>query len=427
MENRQLSGACLIGQSGGPSSVINASVYGIIQAARADEHITRILAAHHGVKGILDDDIFDLDKEDEEQIELLPTTPASALGTCRVKLKKFEDDDSDYIKVLEVFKKYDVRYFFLIGGNDSMDTCSKLNDYMQQVGYDCVIMGVAKTIDNDLYGTDHTPGYGSAAKYVASTFMEVYQDANVYDTPMVVIVEVMGRNAGWLTAASTLASSVGGLGPDLVYLPEVPFDMDTFMNDVKRVYQQKNHVLVAISEGVKDENGIYISEYGDLGNPDKRMDAFGHTQMGGLALKLVGVIKTYLNVKTRDIELSLLQRCSEGYASNTDIEEAKYLGSEAVRYAREGENGKMVGFRRVSDDPYEIVSELLPLDRVANFEQKIPLEWIKKDRTGLTEEFARYALPLIQGEPPVKKVNGLPKFAHLKMIKAEAEKQERTL
>ena len=256
---KQLVGACIFGQSGGPTSVINASASGVFQEALKQECITNVYGAAHGIKGILEEKFYDMSKESQYELDLLKTTPSSALGSVRYKLKDAAEDETDYIRLLEVFKKYNIRYFFYNGGNDSMDTCNKISKYMQKVGYECRVMGVPKTIDNDLFGTDHCPGYGSAAKYIATSTMEVYHDARVYDTGMITILEVMGRNAGWLTAATALASYKGH-GPDLIYLPELPFSMDKFLEETNAIYKKQGKVIVAVSEGAKDENGKYIAE-----------------------------------------------------------------------------------------------------------------------------------------------------------------------
>ncbi len=415
IDNKTLKGACLVGQSGGPSSVINASLYGVVKAALQNESITAVYGATHGIKGILQDKLIDFSKEDEEEINLLSTTPSSALGSCRYKLSNFDEDDSDYVKILNVFRKYDIRYFFYIGGNDSMDTCDKLSRYFESVNYECRVMGVPKTIDNDVYGTDHCPGFGSAAKYVASTLMEIYQDATVYDSPQVVIVEIMGRNAGWLTAAASLASHFGE-GPDFVCLPEVPFDLDDFVNQIEQRVKYDKNVLIAVSEGVRDKNGKYISDYAPAKDST---DAFGHVQMGGLGALLKAMVKERINVKTRSIELSLLQRCAAHIASETDRNEAINVGKSAVEEALKGNSGYMVGIKRISNEPYETQIELVPLEKAANFEKKIPLSWIREDGYGVTNEFIEYAAPLIIGETDTVYQNGLPRFANLKKVIVE--------
>ncbi len=407
-------GACIVGQSGGPTSVINASLYGVIKTALESPKITRVLGAEHGIRGVLDDRLIDLDCQDSQELALLPTTPSSALGSVRYKIADPDTDETDFRRILEIFQKYNVRYFFYIGGNDSMDTCSKINRYMNRVGYDCCVMGVPKTIDNDLFGTDHCPGYGSAAKYIATTLMEVSLDASVYDTGMITTVEIMGRNAGWLTAASALASA-RGLGPDLIYLPERPLSVEQLFADVQRVYDKKQKVLIAVSEGVKDPDGRYLSEYGTDG---QETDAFGHTQMGGLAAVLTAMLKTRFSTKLRGIELSLMQRCAAHCAAQTDIDEAFAAGEYAVRQAISGKSGYMAAFAREQGTEYVCRSVLLPLDQAANTERKVPQEWITPDGCGVTQDFLSYALPLIAGEPVRPMINGLPRFCTLNRVYA---------
>jgi len=410
---KQLKGALLFGQSGGPTSVINASAAGVLLEALDNELITEVYAAEHGIKGILEERLFDIRQEERHELELLKHTPSSAFGSVRYKLKDPNVDDTDYRRILEVFKKYNIRYFFYNGGNDSMDTCNKVSKFLQKAGYDCKIIGVPKTIDNDLYGTDHCPGFGSAARYVATTMMELYQDTHVYNTGLVTVVEIMGRNAGWLTAASALAN-LKGCGPDLIYLPEVPFDLDEFVEDVKRVASQKQgKVIVAISEGIKDKDGKYISEYAT----SLSRDSFGHAQLGGLAAFLANVINQKLNVKVRPIEFSLLQRCAAHIASKRDVEEAFMAGKMAVKYATSGYTDKMVCFvRDESSSDYKISYELLDLEKVANVEKKLPLEWIDIKNRNVTNEVIDYILPLIQGELDYPFEDGLPRFARLRKV-----------
>lgn len=409
-----LKGACIIGQSGGPTSVINASAYGVIDTALKSGVITRVLGAEHGIKGVLNDRLFDMGQEDPEELRLLKYTPSSALGSCRYKLADPAVDDTDFKRILEIFKKYDVRYFFYNGGNDSMDTCNKINQYMQSVGYECRVMGVPKTIDNDLYGTDHCPGYASAAKYIATSIMEVYLDSHVYDTGMIVIMEIMGRHAGWLAAASALAGEYGA-GPDLIYLPETDFDMPKFIEDVKRVYAEKGNCLVAVSEGIHYADGGFVSDA-----KVEKTDGFGHAQMGGLAAILAEVIKEETGAKVRGIELNLLQRCGAHLASETDIEESFMAGKAAVENAIAGINGRMIAFERgIQNGHYACKTKLVPLMEVANVEKNIPREWINEDGTGVTHRFIEYALPLIQGEPDLPKQDSLPRFAKLKKVLAK--------
>ena len=409
-----LKGACIIGQSGGPTSVINASAYGVIDTALKNPNITRVLGAANGIKGVLNDKLYDMAQEDPAELELLKYTPSSALGSCRYKIADPDVDDTDYKRILEIFKKYDVRYFFYNGGNDSMDTCNKISKYMQKVGYECRVMGVPKTIDNDLFGTDHCPGFASAAKYIATSCMEVYQDARVYDTGMVCIIEIMGRHAGWLAGAAALATAHGA-GPDLVYLPEVDFDMDKFLADVERIYKEKGNCLVAVSEGIHYADGSFVSEA-----KTSATDGFGHAQLGGLAAMLAEVVKERTGAKVRGIELSLLQRCGAHLASKTDIEESFMSGHDAVENAVNGITDKMVGFECSRENgSYVCKTKLLNLTDVANTEKKVPVEWINAEGNGVTQDFIDYALPLIQGETDRKLENGLPRFARLKKVLAE--------
>ncbi len=412
----KLRGACIVGQSGGPSAVINSSIYGAIKTAIESDEITRVYGASHGIVGVINNELFDLDLEDPKELALLQYTPASALGSCRYKIDDPEKDDIDYKRILEVFKRHDVRYFFYNGGNDSMDTCEKISRYMMKVGYECRIMGIPKTIDNDLCCTDHCPGYGSAAKYIATSLMEISKDTAVYDIGAITIVEIMGRNAGWLTASAALGrNSMEDCGPDLVYLPEVPFDLEKFIEDVHRRYVNDRNVIIAVSEGIRDKDGKLISQY-SLSQCGSQ-DAFGHVQLGGLAAFLAATVKARTGAKVRGIELSLLQRCAAHCASKTDIDEAFMAGKCAVESALNGETDKMVSLvRDYVDGNYVYRTTLFPLKETANNEKKFPLEWITADGAGLTKEFFDYAMPLIQGEPERVLENSLPRFARLKKV-----------
>ncbi len=352
-----------------------------------------------------------MDQEDPEELARLMYTPSSALGSCRYKIADPDVDDTDYKRILEIFKKYDVRYFFYNGGNDSMDTCAKVSRYMEKVGYECMVFGVPKTIDNDLFGTDHCPGFSSAAKYIATSVMEVSRDAHVYDTGMITIIECMGRHAGWLTAAAALASTMGD-GPDFIYMPEVAFDMDTFVADVAARYEQNKNCIVVVSEGIHFADGTFVSEA-----ETSATDGFGHAQLGGLAAKLAGIMKEKTGAKVRGIELSLLQRCAAHCASGNDIAESFASGKAAVEAAVQGITGKMVGFECTRDENgYVCNTKLFDLDKVANFEKKFPREWINEAGNNIEPAFIDYCLPLIQGETPMVKENGLPRFCNLKKI-----------
>jgi len=412
-----LKGSCIIGQSGGPTSVINASAYGVIRTALDTDAITKVYGAAHGIKGVLDDRLYIMDAEDPNELELLKNTPSSELGSVRYKIADPDKDDTDYKRILEIFKKYDVRYFFYNGGNDSMDTCEKISRYMGSVGYECRVMGVPKTIDNDLFGTDHCPGFGSAARYIATSCMEVSKDARVYNTGMITVIEIMGRHAGWLAGSAALASYCGS-GPDLLYLPEVDFDYEQFCTDAIEIYKKQGNVLVAVSEGIHDAKGKFISEYGS--ETAQQKDAFGHAQLGGLAVQLADELKKRTGAKVRGIELSLLQRCGAHLASKTDLDEAVLAGKIAVEAAVAGESGKMVAFERdYVDGQYVCKTKLIPLSSVANFEKKVPIEWITKEGNNVTQDFIDYALPLIQGEPERPTEHSLPRYARLKKIFAK--------
>lgn len=410
----KLFGACIIGQSGGPTAVINSSAYGVIRSALDADCITKVYGAEHGIRGILDDRLFIMDEEDPQELALLKNTPSSELGSVRYKISDPDVDDTDYKRILEVFKKHDVRYFFYNGGNDSMDTCEKISRYMRSVGYECRVIGVPKTIDNDLIGTDHCPGYGSAAKYIATSCMEVAKDSSVYDTGMITIVEIMGRHAGWLAGAAALATKFGS-GPDLVYLPETDFDIDKFFADVEKIYNGNKKVLVAVSEGIHYSDGSFVSEA-----KTSSTDGFGHAQLGGLAVRLADALKQRTGAKVRGIELSLLQRCAAHLASETDVNEAVLAGEVAVEAAIVGETDKMVALIRqeTSSGEYSCDTKLIPLSEVANYEKKVPLDWIVPDGNNVNQKFIDYALPLIQGQPDRLTEQSLPRYARLKKVLA---------
>ena len=410
----KLIGACIFAQSGGPTSVINASAYGVIKTALEAPEITHVYGAAHGITGVFSDTLYDMDKEDDYELKLLMNTPSSELGSCRYKIADPDKDDTDYQKILEVFKKRNIRYFFYNGGNDSMDTCNKISRFMQKVGYECRVIGVPKTIDNDLWGTDHCPGYGSAAKYIATSMAEVCKDTHVYDVGTVTVVEIMGRHAGWLAGAASLAA-IACAPPDLIYLPEVDFDVEQFVEDVTNIYNTKGKCLVAVSEGIHYADGSFVSEA-----KLSTTDGFGHAQLGGLATTLAGLIRFRTDSKVRGIELSLLQRCGAHLASQTDIDEAFAAGEYAVTSAVGGETGKMVAFERQSvDGKYACGLILQPLTAVANVEKKVPREWINEQGNNVTPAFIDYALPLIQGENQRILEHGLPRFARLNKVLAE--------
>lgn len=410
----QLKGNLLFGQSGGPTSVINASAAGVFLQAFRHDCIGEVYGAAHGIKGILNEQFYDIRQEDLAELSLLKFTPSSALGSVRYKLADINKDKTDYLRILEVFRKYNIRYFFYNGGNDSMDTCNKISKFLKESNYDCRIIGVPKTIDNDLGHTDHCPGFGSAAKYLITSCMELHHDARVYNTGRITILEVMGRNAGWLTASTAVASYMGQ-GPDLIYVPEVAFDVEKFAEDVKKVYDKNNNAIVAVSEGIRDKDGKYLAEYASTG---KDKDSFNHIQLGGAASYLASFIKTKIpQSSVRPIEFSLLQRCAAHIASKTDVEEAFLAGQTAVKSAVENITDVMVALIRNNDGkPYNCTTKLVPLSEVANVEKKLPSEYINKEGNFINKDILDYVLPLIQGESSPPFENGIPRFAKLKKI-----------
>ena len=395
----------IVGQSGGPTSVINASLAGVFQACqmRGARHVYGML---HGIQGLLNEKVCDLTAKLATNIdnELLKRTPSSYLGSCRYKLPAPEDDEAVYEKLFAILKKLDIQWFFYIGGNDSMDTINKLARYGKQVGSGIRFMGVPKTIDNDLMLTDHTPGYGSAAKYIGVVMKEIIRDATVYGTNYVTIVEVMGRNAGWLTAAAALARGDDCEGVDLICLPEIPFHTDRFLEKVERMQKERESVVIAVSEGVTLPDGRFVCE---LSDDARSKDAFGHINLTGTARYLSNLVARNLPTKTRSVELSILQRCAGHMTSRTDITEAFQVGGAAAKAAFEGETAKMVALKRLSNDPYQCTTELVDINAVANLEKKVPLEWINQDRTDMLPEFLAYARPLIQAELTPIYINGL--------------------
>ncbi|QMS84584.1 6-phosphofructokinase [Candidatus Xianfuyuplasma coldseepsis] len=409
----KLKGNLLYGQSGGPTSVINASAYGVItEAIKNTDEIEEVYVMRHGIQGALNEEFFAMTKQDPDHIEFLKHTPGSAFGSVRYKMLDFKQDETDYIRLLYIFRKYNIRYFLYNGGNDSMDTCYKIAEYMKHVDYDIVVVGIPKTIDNDLPFTDHTPGYGSAAKYVANTMQEVAYDMLAYPKGKVTIVEIMGRHAGWLTAAASLAS-VTGYGPDLIYLPEVPFSIEKFKADVRRVYGANHQCLIAVSEGLINEEGILIGSSSGL------KDAFGHFQLGGVSSKLSNILNSEMRISSRTIELGTTQRAAAHMQSQVDVDEAIEVGRRAVRYAVKGEHGVMVTMTRVKGDEYKIKYGKHPLSEIANVERTIPKTMINEDGNGVTQEFIDYALPLIKGHNTPKFKNGLQQFSTLQVNTVE--------
>lgn len=404
-------GNVIVGQSGGPTAVINSSLAGVYKTAR-DRGAQKVYGMLHGVQGLLKEQVVDLSEHirSDLDIDLLKRTPSSYLGSCRFKLPEIKGNTDIYDTIFEILEKLEIEYFFYIGGNDSMDTIKKLSDYAILNSSKIRFMGVPKTIDNDLAVTDHTPGFGSAAKYIASITKEIIRDGLVYDQQNVTLVEVMGRNAGWLTGAAALAKCEDCEGPDMLFLPEITFDVDAFMEQVAKIHETKKSVVIAISEGVKVADGRYVCELTD--NIDY-VDAFGHRQLTGTARYLAEKISREVGCKTRAIEFNSLQRCASHIVGRVDITEAFQVGGAAVKAAFEGETGKMVILKRISDDPYLCVTDIYDVHKIANVEKKVPREWINQEGNYVTQEFINYVKPLIQAELTPMMVDGLPRHLRL--------------
>lgn len=398
---------CIVAQSGGPTAAINASLAGVIQGVFCSEEFDIIYGAINGILGLLNQKIMNLTERSTERphfIETLKTSPAMYLGSCRYKLPDYKEDDEPYRQIFKLFETMDIHAFFYIGGNDSMDTVMKLGHYGKRIGSSVSIIGIPKTIDNDLCVTDHTPGYGSAAKFVASSLLEIAHDTFIYAVKSVTIVEIMGRDAGWLTAAAALARNDYNAAPHLIYLPEVAFSKEAFLEDVRKLLSEKNNVIVAVSEGIRDEEGNYISAAATT------VDTFGHSQLSGTGKALEYMVKERLGVKVRSIELNVLQRCASHTASLTDLNESFQLGCKAVEGAEQGETMCMLTMHRTSQNPYCINVHFSSVDDIANQAKSIPREWINEAGNDVTPELLDYMLPLIQGEPQVKYQEGLPVY-----------------
>lgn len=401
----------IIAQSGGPTAAINATLAGIVERALTCGEVDRIFGAKYGIKGLLSGEITEIGTtlSDPHALKQLVHTPSSALGSCRVKLGSPQEVPEDYETIFARLREYNAGYFLYIGGNDSMDTVAKLSDYAAANGIDDIaIMGAPKTIDNDLCGMDHSPGFGSAAKYIATTFTELWCDCRVYDMPAVTIVEVMGRHVGWLTAAAALATAECG-APQLIYMPEVPFDQEKFISDVRDQQKKNPAVLVAVSEGIKYPDGSFVGE-----DPQNTItDVFGHKYLSGAARVMEGLVRGELGCKARSIDLSLMQRCAGHLASANDLTEAKLLGATAMDRALKGEMGKVSVLNRISDDPYRVKYETVCAKEVANNEKAVPREWINPQGNGVTEEMLRYLRPLVDGRFSSVIQNGMPVYVEL--------------
>lgn len=398
---------CMVAQSGGPTVAINASLAGVIEGVSSSSMYDTVYGSLNGITGILNNNLLNLTElmqENPDYLKRLAQTPAMFLGSCRYKLPDYMDDDSPYVYIFKQFEDYHIEAFFYIGGNDSMDTVLKLSGYAEMIGSNVRIIGIPKTIDNDLCETDHTPGFGSAAKYIASSLLEIAHDTFIYAVKSVTIVEVMGRDAGWLTAAAALARNGYNTAPHLIYLPEVPFDTEDFLLDIKRLLFERNNVIVAVSEGIRDASGSYISA------SEGTVDSFGHSQLSGAGKTLEFLVKEKLGVKVRSVELNVLQRCAAHLASKTDLDESAALGRKAVALAQEGVTASMVTIQRISNEPYTVEYGYAEIKNIANEAKSVPTDWISPAGNDVTQELIDYLTPLIQGESLVTYENGLPVY-----------------
>lgn len=412
-----MKGNVIVGQSGGPTAVINSSLAGVYRTA-IDRGAKKVYGMLYGIQGLMDEQYVDLSKHirSDLDVEILKRTPSAFLGTCRYKLPEIHENQEIFVRIFEILEKLNIECFIYIGGNDSMDTIKKLSDYAIITGQSQKFLGVPKTIDNDLALTDHTPGFGSAAKYIGASTKEVIRDAQglTYKKSMITVMEIMGRNAGWLTGATALAKTEDCDGPDLIYLPEVPFDIDKFLHKVKELLKKKSSIVIAVSEGIKLADGRYVCELGSVGD---YVDAFGHKQLQGTATYLANFLAAECSCKTRAVELSTLQRSASHMASRVDIDEAFMVGGAAVKAADEGDTGKMVVIDRVSDDPYMSATGIYDVHRIANEEKLVPREWMNREANYVTKDFIDYIKPLIQGDYQPIMVNGLPRHLVLKTKK----------
>lgn len=406
----------IIGQSGGPTAVINSSLAGAIEYGLNDGNVGTIYGMINGIEGLLEENLINLTNIFSNmpyELNRLKLTPAMFLGSCRYKLK---GEEEEFKKVVEILEKYDVGYFVYIGGNDSMDTVQKLSDYTISNGIDIKVVGVPKTIDNDLNGIDHSPGFGSAAKYIASCVREVAYDTSIYSIKSVHIIEAMGRNAGWLTASSALARQEDMIAPHLIYLPEIPFSVEQFVEDVKAQLEKYNSIIVVVSEGIKDKDGNYISAM------SSQVDQFGHAQLSGTAAYLKTVVEKEIKCKVRALEPSVIQRSAGHISSLTDIEEAFNLGGVAVKAAVKGKSGVFSTLRRTSDKPYSVEYTIENVNVVANTEKMVPRSWINKEGNDVTEEMLTYLRPLIEGIPQTPYRNGLPDYIDIRHLDVKKQK-----
>ena len=397
---------CIIAQSGGPTSVINSSVVGLVDANKELKFFDKVYAGLNGIEGILNGNIIELSSFSDKEINSFRYTPSSGLGSCRYKMKKLEESTEEYDKLLQILKANDIKAFFYVGGNDSMDTIAKLGKYAKETGIDIKFIGIPKTIDNDLMYTDHTPGFGSAAKFIATTVLETYLDSSVYINNGIFIVETMGRDTGWLAASSALATLNGKQVADFIYLPEVAFDVDKFLNDVKRKFEEQNQVYIVVSEGIRTADGTFVAE-----SSSHAHDKFGHAQLGGVGMYLKNlIIESGITKRVKSLELGVLQRCAMHCVSNIDLEEAHKVGYEALKYANMGHSGYMVAIKRDSNEPYSSSYFLVETNKIANNVKYFPKEWINKEGNGITEEALQYLSPLVSALPSFLTQSPMPNF-----------------
>ncbi len=405
---------CFVGQSGGPTAAINASLAGVISECIDNQQFEHVYGMIHGIKGLLENKYIDLLEVFHNQTDItnLKHSPAMYLGSCRYKLPTYQEDPQTYELLFRIFESLEITDFYYIGGNDSMDTVAKLSTYAKTIQSSIRFIGIPKTIDNDLMGTDHTPGFGSAAKYVATSMLEIAYDSAIYKLDAVTIVEIMGRNAGWLTAASALARTECSDAPDLIYLPEVPFIKENFLNDIREVFKKKRSIIIAVSEGIKDENGEFL----DSDSKYAKRDAFGHILHSGTGKVLESMVYQEFKCKVRSIELNVLQRCAMHISSATDIDESFAIGKYAVKTSLNGETGVMMVFNRINQSPYTVECDFKDVTKIANLEQRIPLSWINETHNDITPELYEYLYPLIQGEISLNYQNGIPQYMNIEHL-----------
>jgi 6-phosphofructokinase 1 len=404
---------CIVAQSGGPTAAINASLAGVVSGVMKSNKFDICYGSLNGITGILNNTLVELSKTAEQPgfIEQLTISPAMYLGSCRFKMPEATANEEIYKQIFACFEQLNIGAFFYIGGNDSMDTVLKLSNYAKKINYDISIIGVPKTIDNDLCETDHTPGFGSAAKYIATTMLEIAHDTFIYKLKSVTIVEIMGRDAGWLTASAALARNSYNETPDYIYLPEVDFDKDAFVNDIRKALEKKDNVIIAVSEGIHDKDGEYITA------GEAAADTFGHKQLSGAGKALEAIVKKEIGVKVRSVEINVLQRCAAHLLSETDIKESFAQGEKAVALAEENITASMVCIKRISNMPYDINYSYAPIENIANEAKSIPREWINEAGNDVTDELIAYLTPLIQGECTIPYVNGLPAYANISHLR----------